>query len=321
MKNTLRNYLFVLIPIETIVSILMQRTDDEGFVYILSNPAYKNNFVKIGKTSVSPRSRASELSTTGVPTPFSVEYYCKAKDYHRLEKRVHQYLQKERVSPKKEFFEITIDRAIFAIQELGKNDILHEEIAAEKRKEMEELVRQRRKEIDEYQRKKALENKRHEEINEFTKTLKRDLYQIRNERIGPILAQKEPDTILFWIKLIGLFAVPITLTFLLPISGFIIFVLTVGAWWWYMDLAGKRDRAFDNKINPIKEKVENNIESYCDKLNHLLLNDIGEKWDMHKDHYKKVYTDHATLTFIKLCDSLLQNKNIRYESIFEYLNW
>ncbi len=302
MKNTLRNYLFVLIPIETIVSILMQRTDDEGFVYILSNPAYKNNFVKIGKTSVSPRSRASELSTTGVPTPFSVEYYCKAKDYHRLEKRVHQYLQKERVSPKKEFFEITIDRAIFAIQELGKNDILHEEIAAEKRKEMEELVRQQ----------KILDT-RQKEINEFTKNLSRELDKMCNDKLNSIKKRKKPAHWGIWdiilipigVSILGLIIIiAFVLNFLIGIIiAFIIWMI------WAKDFRDSNND-FKQKIQKIRNEVNRQSNVYCKKLNDILTKMDGNKWDTNKEHYKKKHRDHSLDSFKKLQDRFIKKLDL-----------
>ena len=48
-----------------------------GFVYVMSNPGFDGR-VKIGKSIKDPTmDRVEELnSTTSVPEPFKVEYYC-----------------------------------------------------------------------------------------------------------------------------------------------------------------------------------------------------------------------------------------------------
>lgn len=47
----------------------------KGFVYVLSN-AGMPGLLKIGSSTKVPTARAAELNTTGVPSPFEVEYYC-----------------------------------------------------------------------------------------------------------------------------------------------------------------------------------------------------------------------------------------------------
>jgi hypothetical protein len=44
----------------------------KGYIYVLSNPSF--NKVKIGYSERDPIVRVSELDTTGVPTPFTLEY-------------------------------------------------------------------------------------------------------------------------------------------------------------------------------------------------------------------------------------------------------
>lgn len=84
----------------------------EGFVYILVNPAFPN-LVKIGKTTVSPASRAKEVSRgTGVPAEFQVAWACEVVDCHSTEKLLHSKLDTHRFRSNREFFEITIEKAI-----------------------------------------------------------------------------------------------------------------------------------------------------------------------------------------------------------------
>ena len=75
----------------------------KGFVYILSNAAMPG-IVKVGFTLKVPTERAAELSTTGVPTPFEVEYYCLVQDPAGLEAKVHAALSASRHSTDREFF-------------------------------------------------------------------------------------------------------------------------------------------------------------------------------------------------------------------------
>jgi len=84
----------------------------EGFVYILVNPAFPN-LVKIGKTTVSPASRAKEVSRgTGVPAEFQVAWACEVVNCHSTERLLHSKLNMHRFRSNREFFEIAIERAI-----------------------------------------------------------------------------------------------------------------------------------------------------------------------------------------------------------------
>lgn len=93
----------------------------KGYVYILSNKSMPG-LVKIGRTSRSAKSRASELYQTGVPTPFSVEWEVFSPDSILLEQSVHTDLSKHRVSASREFFSIEKYEAIRFLE------MRHEEI-------------------------------------------------------------------------------------------------------------------------------------------------------------------------------------------------
>jgi hypothetical protein len=75
-----------------------------GFVYILHNPQML--CVKIGCTERSPHARADELSrNTGVPLPFKVLCYVESGDFQAVERRMHEWCAKYRISASREFFE------------------------------------------------------------------------------------------------------------------------------------------------------------------------------------------------------------------------
>ncbi|MDG1097665.1 MAG: GIY-YIG nuclease family protein, partial [Methylophilaceae bacterium] len=75
-----------------------------GYIYVMSNPSFRNNLLKIGQSSKNPfEFRKNELFTTGVPLPFSVEYYASIQDFARVERNIHKRLQEWRVNKNREF--------------------------------------------------------------------------------------------------------------------------------------------------------------------------------------------------------------------------
>lgn len=92
-----------------------------GYVYALSNPMYPD-LLKIGHTTLQVSERATELSrATGVVHPFTIEYWrltLKARD---VELKVHQHLIDRRENKKREFFRVSLDEAISAIEQYTKD--------------------------------------------------------------------------------------------------------------------------------------------------------------------------------------------------------
>jgi len=78
------------------------------YIYVLSNKAIPNLY-KIGWTSGLPEDRADELTTTGVPHPYKVEYSKKFKNAVQIEKQCHDHFKKNRVANNREFFEVPIN--------------------------------------------------------------------------------------------------------------------------------------------------------------------------------------------------------------------
>ena len=98
-----------------------------GFIYIMSNPAH-SGLLKIGQTSKDPLVRRKDLSSTGVPEEFVIEYQALTSDYRRQEKLIHQKLNKVRHSSKKEFFSVSVPEAINTIREQLGEKIKYEEV-------------------------------------------------------------------------------------------------------------------------------------------------------------------------------------------------
>ncbi|MCW0504317.1 GIY-YIG nuclease family protein [Aeromonas piscicola] len=87
------------------------------YVYVLSNPSFKDNILKIGFTSDSPKQRADCLSRhTGIPLNFEVEYYTAVQDKFDVEIRTHLLLDRYRINQSKEFFKIPLKDAIKSVE-------------------------------------------------------------------------------------------------------------------------------------------------------------------------------------------------------------
>jgi len=99
---------------------LNNRPENEGYIYIMVSPALKEDLLKIGKTTRAPQKRAQEISSgTGVPMRFYVIFQISVSDCHLVEKLVHIKLERYRATSSREFFEISLDKAIDAIKSIA----------------------------------------------------------------------------------------------------------------------------------------------------------------------------------------------------------
>lgn len=89
-----------------------------GYVYILTNPSL-DGMIKVGRTVRDSRSRARELFTTGLPTPFQVAFEIFSDNHEKLEADFHRELNDFRVSNNREFFRYPLDKAITLLQKLN----------------------------------------------------------------------------------------------------------------------------------------------------------------------------------------------------------
>jgi len=83
------------------------KKDTNGYVYIISNEAFKDDIVKIGMTNRrNYKNRLKELFNTSIPYPFNVEYIIPHSNPGDLEKQLHSYFRNHRLSSRREFFHI-----------------------------------------------------------------------------------------------------------------------------------------------------------------------------------------------------------------------
>jgi len=86
-----------------------QQSDDSGYIYCLSNESYKDIY-KIGFTKNNPDVRMMKLNTTGVPTPFKLEFAKQVMNYKDKEKKLHSIFDEYRVNKNREFFKMELKK-------------------------------------------------------------------------------------------------------------------------------------------------------------------------------------------------------------------
>ena len=86
-----------------------------GYVYILTNPSFKEDWVKIGRSSRPVDVRSKELDNTAVPLPFEIYATLKTAKYIEAEKLIHRYIERFtnlRIRDNREFFNVQPEVAL-----------------------------------------------------------------------------------------------------------------------------------------------------------------------------------------------------------------
>ena len=90
-------------------------SEAQGYVYILTNPSFKDDWVKIGKSSRPVDVRSKELDNTAVPLPFCIYATLKTAKYNAAERFIHKMIDMVapdiRIRKEREFFNITPRKA------------------------------------------------------------------------------------------------------------------------------------------------------------------------------------------------------------------
>ena len=92
-----------------------------GYVYILTNPSFKEDWVKIGMTQ-NLEERLRTLDTTALPLPFKKYATLKTVKYQKAEKHVHHYIEtftNLRIRDKREFFNVKPEQALSIFLEVA----------------------------------------------------------------------------------------------------------------------------------------------------------------------------------------------------------
>ena len=88
---------------------------EPGYVYILTNPSFREDWVKIGKSSRPVNIRSKELDNTAVPLPFEIYATLQTVKYDVVEKKIHKAIDRLtdlRIRQNREFFNIKPELAL-----------------------------------------------------------------------------------------------------------------------------------------------------------------------------------------------------------------
>jgi len=96
-------------------------TKEPGYVYILTNPSFREDWMKIGKTT-NMEERLRTLYNTSLPLPFEPYATMKTVKYNEAEKLVHHYIERFtnlRIEKKREFFNVKPEEALEIFREVA----------------------------------------------------------------------------------------------------------------------------------------------------------------------------------------------------------
>lgn len=95
---------------------------DPGYVYILTNPSFREDWVKIGKSSRPVNIRSKELDNTAVPLPFEIFATLQTAKYDKVEKLVHKTIDRLtdlRIRQNREFFNVAPQIALDIFRDIA----------------------------------------------------------------------------------------------------------------------------------------------------------------------------------------------------------
>lgn len=95
---------------------------DIGYVYILTNPSFKEDWVKIGKSSRPVDIRSKELDNTAVSLPFEIYATLKTTKYEQFEKLIHKTIDRLtdlRIRQNREFFNVPPAKALEILKDIS----------------------------------------------------------------------------------------------------------------------------------------------------------------------------------------------------------
>ncbi len=84
-------------------------SNEKGYVYILTNPSFREDWVKIGKSARPVDVRSKELDNTAVPLPFEIYATIQTTKYDYVEKYIHKTIDRLtdlRIRQNREFFNV-----------------------------------------------------------------------------------------------------------------------------------------------------------------------------------------------------------------------
>ena len=100
----------------------MSNDNSLGYVYILTNPSFREDWVKIGKSSRPVDVRSKELDNTAVPLPFEIYATLKTSKFDKVEKQIYKQIDRLtdlRIRQNREFFNIAPSVALDIMRDIA----------------------------------------------------------------------------------------------------------------------------------------------------------------------------------------------------------
>ncbi|MDY5858573.1 MAG: GIY-YIG nuclease family protein [Porphyromonas sp.] len=98
------------------------KQEESGYVYILTNPSFREDWVKIGKSTRPVDLRSKELDNTAVPLPFEIFATMQTRKFHAVEKLVHKTIDRLtdlRIRQNREFFNVAPQLALDIFRDIA----------------------------------------------------------------------------------------------------------------------------------------------------------------------------------------------------------
>ena len=100
----------------------MATNKNTGFVYILTNPSFREDWIKIGKSTRPVDVRSKELDNTAVPLPFEIFATIQTEKFNEVEKLVHKTIDRLtdlRIRQNREFFNVAPQVALDIFKDIA----------------------------------------------------------------------------------------------------------------------------------------------------------------------------------------------------------
>lgn len=94
----------------------------KGYVYILTNLSFREDWVKIGKSARPVDVRSKEPDNTAVPLPFEIYATLKTAKYNEVERQIHKHIDRLtdlRIRQNREFSDIAPDQALDIMRDIA----------------------------------------------------------------------------------------------------------------------------------------------------------------------------------------------------------
>lgn len=93
--------------------------EKSGYVYIISNPAFHSEVLKIGMTcATDPKERVKSLYTTAVPLHFEIQILHYSENALAVEQKLHEIFKSSRINARREFFYVTTEEILDKLQNI-----------------------------------------------------------------------------------------------------------------------------------------------------------------------------------------------------------